>query len=145
MTFPGTKLPLRVLLDLVGDGSFTTDITSDVRTRDTVVINRGRPDESSTFETSTCQLTLNNRSGNYSSRNPTGIYYGRIGRNTPMMVGIDLPSTYLAVNVFTGSTTPGAGANVSTPDTAALDITGDYDLRFDADMDTWWTDCELLS
>jgi hypothetical protein len=141
-TFPGIdgsvlpgKTRARFLLDLVGDGSFATDITGDVRTRDPVVINRGRPDEASTSQPSTCALTLNNRSGNYSPRNPVGAYYGKIGRNTPLMVGIDTDATYLAINVFTGNRT--TTANVTTPDTGVLDIVGDIDIRVDVDLDSW--------
>lgn len=144
MAFPATALPGRFELDLAGDGTFSTDITTDVQFRADVVIARGRPDESSTIEPSGCTLTLDNRSTNYSLRNPTGIYYGQLSRNTPLRVSIDSPTSWLVINAETGNT-PVAGAYVSTPDTAALDIVGDIDIRFDADFDSWSETVELVS
>jgi hypothetical protein len=63
-------------------------INNDVYARDGVTIRHGRTDESSRAAPSTCQLTINNRSGNYSPRNPTGLYYGSIGRNTPLQLAV---------------------------------------------------------
>lgn len=68
-----------------------TDITSYVMVRDNsgnISITRGRRDEGSTTEQSTCQLMLNNRDGRWSPRNPSGAYFGLIGRNTPIRVSV---------------------------------------------------------
>lgn len=68
-----------------------TDVTSYVMVRDdsgNISINRGRRDEGSTTEQSTCQMVLNNRDGRWSPRNPSGPYYGLIGRNTPVRVSV---------------------------------------------------------
>ncbi len=64
------------------------DISADVYDRDPVVITRGRGDEAGGPEPSKYGLTINNRSGNYSPRNPVGLYYGSIGRNAPLRLGI---------------------------------------------------------
>jgi len=145
MAFPTEPYPLRAFLDF-GTGTLTemaTNLVSDVRGRDDVVINRGRPDESSTTEPSTATLTLDNRSGKYSPRNPVGQYYGQIGRNAPLQLTVDSPTSWLVINAETGNT-PVTGAYVSTPDAAALDITGDIDIRFDADLDSWRESMELV-
>ncbi|GGU13316.1 hypothetical protein [Streptomyces violascens] len=131
MTFPQTALPITTELYLNGAW---TDISPDVYTRDRIRISRGRPDESRQVDAGRCSLTLNNRTRKYSPRNPTGPYYGQIGRNTPIRVSVNAGSSYLAMP---GGTTPGVGA--STPDAAALDITGDIDVRIDLTMSNWVT------
>lgn len=67
------------------------DITSYVMVRDesgNIAITRGRRDEASTTEQATAALTLNNRDGRWSPRYPSGVYYGLIGRNTPLRVSV---------------------------------------------------------
>jgi hypothetical protein len=75
-------------VELLIDGIWT-DITSDVRQADGIQITRGRSGEGEQVGPSICSLTLDNRSGNYSPRNPTGAYYGKIGRNTQLRVKAD--------------------------------------------------------
>lgn len=65
-----------------------TDITSYVRVADGVTISRGQRDEQQTFEASLASFTLNNADGRFSPRNPTGPYYGVIGRNTPVRIKV---------------------------------------------------------
>lgn len=86
--FPGTALDLRVELQLAG---VWTDVTSLTYQRDAISIKRGRSDEANIAEPSTLGLTLNNRDGRFSPRNPTGPYYGTIGRNTPIRVSLGGP------------------------------------------------------
>ncbi|MGW1295164.1 hypothetical protein [Streptomyces sp. NPDC002533] len=125
MTFPQTPLDVRVEL---GIGGVWTDVTGDTYTRSPITITRGAADESNSLEPSTCELEFNNRLGKYSPRNPMSPYYGLIGRNTPVRVSVPGPESYLQVD---GSATSWA----RTPDTAALDITGDLDLRIEATCD----------
>lgn len=80
--------PVQIELWISGEW---VDITSYVMVRDNsgnIAITRGRRDEGSTTEQSTCQLTLNNRDGRWSPRNPTGVYYGKIGRNQPIRISV---------------------------------------------------------
>lgn len=66
-----------------------TDITSYVSCeRDAITIKRGQADEQPSFEASIATFTLNNADGRFSPRNPTGPYYGVIGRNTPVRIKI---------------------------------------------------------
>lgn len=79
------------VLDLVAEAQLNgawTDISTDVYQRDDVIITRGQPDESTAVRPSVCTLTLDNRLGNYSTRNPMGAYFGSIGRNTPVRLAI---------------------------------------------------------
>lgn len=85
-------------------GEAWVDISSDVYTRNPITITRGKADESSQVAPSKCTLTLNNRAGKYSPRNPLSPYYGLIGRNTPVRV-----AKTGAVPTFDASASPSAG------------------------------------
>lgn len=127
MAFPQT--PLDVLIELFLSGAWT-DITSDVYARDGIHIERGRRDEGARTDPGKCTLTLNNRSGKYSPRNPLSPYYGLIGRNTPLRVSVRAASVFLDIPEDTT-------ARASTPDHASLDITGDIDVRADLTPTGW--------
>ena len=58
-------------------------------TRDPIRITRGRANESSQLAPASCSLSLDNRSGDLSPRNPMSTLYGLIGRNTPLRVRVD--------------------------------------------------------
>ncbi|MFF0295545.1 carbohydrate binding domain-containing protein [Kitasatospora sp. NPDC004614] len=134
MAFPQTPVPVVVELQI---GGTWTDITSDVYVRDGIKISRGRADEGSRPDPAKCSLTINNRSGKYSPRNPLSPYYGLIGRNTPIRVSIPWGATYLQL--------PGTdGAAASTPHTAALGITGDIDVRVDCTLRDWYLNQVVL-
>ncbi|MFD9757951.1 hypothetical protein [[Kitasatospora] papulosa] len=128
MAFPQTPLDVRTELQI---GGVWTDVTADVYTRDPITITRGSADEATSSEPSSCSLTLNNRAGKYSPRNPMSPYYGAIGRNTPIRVSVPGPESYLQLQGAPGS-------YARTPDAAALDITGDLDLRVEATVD-WYS------
>ncbi|MFG2899521.1 hypothetical protein ACGFZH_20870 [Streptomyces zaomyceticus] len=129
MAFPQTPLDLGVELQI---GGTWTDVTTDAYTRSPIGTECGRSEESARTNPSRCSLQFNNRLGKYSPRNPMSPYYGLIGRNTPVRISVRTGATYLNV---TGQNNSGA----TTPDTAALDITGDIDIRFDASLDRWVT------
>ncbi len=79
-----------VTVELYLNGAWI-DITSYVMTRDggeNIAVTRGRPSEGQGADPATCTFQLNNRDGRFSPRNPTGIYYGSIGRNTPLRVSV---------------------------------------------------------
>jgi hypothetical protein len=79
-TWPVTELYL---------GGQWIDVSSYVRYEGMITITRGRSSESGTaVDPSTCALTLNNHDGRFSTRKPTGPYYGSIGRATPLRVSV---------------------------------------------------------
>jgi len=129
VAFP--QSPLDVAVELSIDGIWT-DNTSDVYLRNLITITRGRQDEASAVDPGSCSLTLNNRAGKYSPRNPRSPYFGKIGRNTPIRVSVNEGTPFLEL--------PGGSTDeASTPDTAALDIAGDIDIRVDATLSNWTT------
>ncbi|MFE1205637.1 hypothetical protein ACFW5V_28535 [Streptomyces sp. NPDC058762] len=128
MAYPDDLLPLRVDLSL--DGSTWTDISSDVRYEDKVRITRGRSDWGQQTDPGRCSFSLSNTDGKYSPQNPRSPYFGQIGRNTPVRVSVNTGSVALSLP-------GGAGDVASTPDTAALDITDDIDIRVDATLANW--------
>jgi hypothetical protein len=139
LVFPDVPLPIKTELNVAGTW---TDITSKVYQRDAIQITRGRQDESAPVNPTTCNLTLNNRDGRFSPRNPSGAYYGQFGRNSQIRLSIRQSAGWLQINQPTDTTaTP---TYVTTPDNAALDLTGDLDLRFEADLDSWRDAMELI-
>lgn len=138
MAFP--QVPLGVDAQMYLGGTWV-NITSDIYARDGVQIKRGYSSEGAASEPSSCTMTLNNRLGKYSPRNPVGPYYGQIGRNTPIRVGIE-PRHGLAI--------PGEFQHqeyASTPDSVATSITGDIDIRIDLEIQggsTWYEDDSYL-
>jgi hypothetical protein len=126
MTFPQSILDTRVELLLAG---VWTDITSYVYVRNPVQITRGHPDEAGSINPTMCSLTLNNRGGRFSPRNPVGPYFGNLTRNTQMRLSVPEGLTYLRMEADSVS-------YASCPDSAPLRITGDIEIQ--ADM--WLTD-----
>jgi hypothetical protein len=134
MAFPQT--PRAVKVDLYLNNGWV-DVTNDAYVRDSIVIHRGAADENTAPQPSTCTLTLNNRSGNYSPRNPTGIYYGSIGRNTPIRVAIEQAKDTFTRTVSNGWSTAdtgqawsttGAGGTVAASDFAVNGTAGTHSV-----------------
>lgn len=130
MAFPETILPIQVDISL--NGTTWTNITSDVRREQQIRITRGRGDWGQQVDAGRCSFSLSNTDGKYSPRNPEGTYYGQIGRNTPVRVSVNTGSVALWLPATSSND------NATTPDTAALDITGDIDVRFDATLMNWY-------
>lgn len=79
------------MVELLINGSTWVDITNvdrdtKVLGRDRISIHRGRADWGSRVAHSTCNLSVLNKDGNLSPRNPLGLWYGQIGRNTILRV-----------------------------------------------------------
>ncbi len=109
-----------------------TDITSYIRQDDDdggfVKILNGIPDEGNGAKPSECRFQLNNYDGRFSPRNPTGPYYGYLKQNTPIRFTVRSGERTFQLET---------GQAMTTPDVAALDITGDIDLRYDATRASW--------
>lgn len=79
-----------VQIEMYLSGSWV-DITSYTMVRDengNIAVTRGRRDEGSTAEQQTLTMALNNRDARWAPRNPSGPYYGIIGRNTPVRISV---------------------------------------------------------
>jgi len=79
---------MAIVVELFYSGTWQ-DISQYVDDRAPISITRGRHDEGTQVDPSSCTLTLNNRDGRFSPRNPTSPLYGLIGRNTPLRVTKD--------------------------------------------------------
>ena len=128
MAFPAEPLDVRVKLRV---GSQWVDITNDVRVESGLTIRRGVSDESYRSDPARCSLTLDNRNGKYSPRNPLSPYYGLLGRNTPVKIGVRTGDTYLLL--------PGMQSlAVTTPHTSNLNVgTSTLDIRCLVALDRW--------
>ncbi|MFC8267821.1 hypothetical protein ACFUIZ_19120 [Streptomyces cinereoruber] len=127
MAFP--EDPLDVLVELQAGGAWAA---ADAYTRDPITITRGQPDGAAVADPSRCTITLNNKDGKYSPRNPASPYYGLIGRNTPLRVTVPGVESYLTLDGALAS-------SAETPDHPSLDITGDLDIRVEAEVTDWVT------
>jgi hypothetical protein len=101
-----TRHDLRTRLYL--DGQWQ-DITDTVYQRDPVEISRGRTDESDETPPQTCTMTLDNRSGDFSMRNPMGQWFGALNRNVPLEVGYVLATDTFSRTVASGFGTADSG------------------------------------
>ncbi|QVQ51295.1 hypothetical protein J4H86_21115 [Spiractinospora alimapuensis] len=105
------SFPPRVTTELfLGDR--WVDVSGDVRVSEDIHITRGRADEAASADPSSCALTLDNRDGKYSPRNPLSPYYGLIGKNTPLRVRVADPAPApepLLVDTFSRTITSGWG------------------------------------
>lgn len=124
MAFPETPLDLR--LELLVDDTWSQVPTYE---RDQVEVQTGRQELAAVTDPGSLGITINNRAGRYSPRNPLSDLYGKIGRNTPCRLSVPGSESYLEVKDNAGY--------AATPDAAALDITGSLDLRWEGEAD-WY-------
>lgn len=113
------------------------DITGYVLERDPISITRGRSSDAATSDPSKCTLTLNNRDGRFSPRNPMSPYFGVLGRNTPLRVSLAHPDG-------TAFQVRGYNDRVQVDDDSSLDITGDIDVRVELDAIDWWSSGDFM-
>jgi hypothetical protein len=117
----------RVELQIGGDW---VDVTDDVLHDRTIRYSWGRRAEGSVRDPSAASFTLRNPTGLYSGRNPNSPNHGLLNRNTPVRLSHGGASRALVL-------TNGVAGGATTPDTAALDITGDIDVRADVTPGAW--------
>jgi hypothetical protein len=121
VAFPDTPLDAR--FELLAGGVWIPVPTYE---RGNIVVEHGRPDMGSQTDPGSLQITINNRDGRFSPRNPESDLFGLIGRNSRGRLSVPGTVSYLELD-------GNAANNASTPDTAALDITGDLDLRWEGE------------
>lgn len=129
MAFPATPLDLRVELNLSGWTDISTYTLQRDGTQPLTSITRGRPNEQASAVPTAVSAQWNNRDGRFSPRNPTGPYYGLLGRNTPLRLSV--PGT-TALRIADDAT-----SYASCPGAAGLNLTADIDVRLDMDLDNW--------
>jgi hypothetical protein len=99
-TFPNT--PLQVMVEIALQYSYAlpetswvwADISKYVRHAPGIDITTGRKDEHSLVEAGTLTLTLDNRDGRFSRRNPASPYYPYLTKNSPIRLSVNAGSGY---------------------------------------------------
>jgi len=102
-----------------------TDVTNDVRQSPGITITRGRKDQSAKPSPSKCSFTLDDAAGAYNARNPNSPWYGRLSRNLPVRVGLQLGADDFGRTVASGwgtSTDLGTWTDVSSAGTTASSV-----------------------
>jgi hypothetical protein len=133
MAYPTTGNPT---LEALIDGTWT-DLSTRVRAENGlpgISITRGRANEQGRVSAQRADLTLNNGDGVLSNRNPLSPYFGLLPRNTQVRVAAGTGDTFL--RPFAGHV-PEDADRVYVTDVAALDVTGDIEIRVDLDMASW--------
>lgn len=105
------------------DGTNWTDISSAVQYENKIRIREGAGNQGGRIDSGSCEFRLRNDDGDYTPGNPVSTLYPDWGLGTPVRVGVyegDVALVLEENNAF-----------ASTPDNAALDITGDIDIRID--------------
>ncbi len=96
-----------------------------------IKIKKGRDDEFGIVTPSGTSFQLDNADGLWTPDDARSTHWPNLVRNTPVRVSLPGGVPYLELN-------GGAGNYVTTPDNAALDITGDLDLRAEVEID-WYS------
>lgn len=86
-TMAAPPLPLPIDVELFAGGDWRS-IPGDVYQRNDITISYGLPNEATSVNPCSCTMTLGNLASAYDPTNPTGPYYGTIGRNTPLRINI---------------------------------------------------------
>jgi hypothetical protein len=124
-TFPQSPRDITAEMYLSGDW---VDVTAAVRGDPGIDVNVARPNESSEPQPSTCNLVLNNRTGNYSPRNPNGAYFGSIGRNTPLRIAVNQIRDTFARTVASGWGSSDTGLAWDTVGAGGVIAASDYSV-----------------
>jgi len=125
--FPAGFLDQRYELSMAG---VWTDISGYLLPGSGIMITRGHPDESTRTNPSSVPLIADNSAGRFCQYNPTGPFYGLIGRNTPLRISTLEGASYLRSETDQVS-------YASCPNAAALQITGDTEVQIDVTLGNW--------
>ncbi|MFB7399793.1 hypothetical protein ACFCZR_06435 [Streptomyces rubiginosohelvolus] len=138
MAFPEDPLGLRAELRI---GTTWVDVTKRAYTRDPIRTVAGMSAQGTGVDPASLSLTLNNKDGVFTPRNPLSPYYGRLGRNTPARVSVPGTETYLGLR--------GSGARATASAAGLPSGTTDLDVRVELTPETWspatGADAELIS
>lgn len=131
MAFPSD--PLGTVVQLEMNGAWTSVVRYDADTKiiqkDGIIIKRGESGSQDKTPAGSCTWKWSDPNGIFNNENPRSPYYGLLVRNTPVRVYV--PRSDAALYILPSSTDMGGHGRLSTPDSAALSITGDMEIRFD--------------
>lgn len=126
MTFPAVPedVAAEIFVTTAATGvTAWTSISSDIRlTQNSAITVSGgysSVTRSPTPTPSQCEFTINNRSGNYSPKNPLGAYYGSIGQNTPIRLASRVAKSSFSGTASNGFAMPERGGSWTVTGTAS--------------------------
>lgn len=116
-----------------------TDVSSDVQYDEGISIQRGTSSQGGQVSPSVASFRLDNRSGNYSPKNPVSPYYGMIGYNVPCRISKTHGDVCYQTPGYDNYNANEAAtiSRVRTGSTSSLNITGDIDIRAYVEPETW--------
>ena len=120
------------IVEVLIDGTWT-DVSTRVRNGQRIDIQRGRGNAQGRAASQRASLTFDNADGFFSTRLPSSVNYGKIGKNTQIRVSAGRGDNHL--KTLWNDTNATAGA--VTADKSSLDITGDIDIRADIWPHAW--------
>ncbi|TQE35479.1 hypothetical protein [Streptomyces ipomoeae] len=128
------SLPPDLRAALFYDGTWN-DISRDLRATAPVTITRGADGESGAPGPMAATCQLDNRHRRYSPRSPRSpqSLFNKIGRNTPIRLQLRAGGPWARHPGGFG----GTDDRLTTPDSAALDVSGDLDVRVEVALDDW--------
>jgi hypothetical protein len=103
-----------------------TDVTAYVRHDSGIDITRSIPSGAPRSDPGSMRVTLGNPAGRFDPRNPTGPYYGLIGRGTQVKYELSEAPPWAHV---------GTAELISTPDAAGIELATDRDVRIEFSPD----------
>lgn len=109
------------------------DVSNKMRQTQPINISRGADSEQGVNSPTKADLLMDNRSGDFSPRNPLSPLYDKIGRNTPMRIAIEAGPPYLLIpeeGLFNDSA-------LVAQDQSELDFDDDVDIRIDCSSNGW--------
>jgi len=131
MAFPAT--PLGTVVQMQINGVWTSVVRYDTNTKillkEGVIIKRGESGSQDKTPAGTCNWKWEDPNGIFNNENPRSPYYNLLPRNTPVRVYVPRPEA--ALYILSSGSDMGGHGRLSTPDSAALSITGDMEVRFD--------------
>lgn len=139
MAFPQSVLGAQLEMQI--NGTWTQVVRYDANTKllndSAIKITRGIGGLQDRTPPSTCEWTWEDPNGIFSNENPRSPYYGVLPRNTPVRAYV--PRSQAALYRRAGATGDGTcdGVACSTPDSAALSISGNMDIRIEFEPILW--------
>lgn len=130
MAWPGDDNP--IVGEFFIDNAWV-NISSRIRGADKINITRGKRDVQGVMPATMCDFTLNNADGDFTDDNPLSPHFELLPLYMPCR--FTMPGAADSYFYTTGYTTEGDYA--STADKAALDITGDIDIRAEISPAGW--------
>lgn len=118
-------------------GSAWVDVTNDVQYSEGINITRGTTSQGGQVNPSMATFRLDNRSGNYSPKNPLATFYD-VNYNVPCRISKTFGDIcYQTPGYDNISPTDTNSSRIRAASSSALNVIGDIDIRIECEPETW--------